>query len=62
MKGKSIMGNVYGYIRVSSKDQNEDRQVITMHKMQVPVENIYILISSPAKISIGHNIGDCYDV
>ena len=36
------MGNVYGYIRVSSKDQNEDRQVITMHKMQVPVENIYI--------------------
>lgn len=56
------MGNVYGYIRVSSKDQNEDRQVITMHKMQVPVENIYILISSPAKISIGHNIGDCYDV
>lgn len=61
MKGKSIMGNVYGYIRVSSKDQNEDRQVITMHKMQVPVE-IYILISSPAKISIGHNIGDCYDV
>ena len=42
MKGKSIMGNVYGYIRVSSKDQNEDRQVITMHKMQVPVENIYI--------------------
>ena len=42
MKGKSIMGNVYGYIRVSSKDQNEDRQVITMHKMQVPGENIYI--------------------
>ena len=42
MKGKSIMGNVYGYIRVSSKDQNEDRQVITMHKMHVPVENIYI--------------------
>ena len=55
------MGNVYGYIRVSSKDQNEDRQVITMHKMQVPVENIYIDKQS-AKISIGHNIGDCYDV
>lgn len=36
------MGNVYGYVRVSSKDQNEDRQVITMREMQVPEENIYI--------------------
>lgn len=36
------MGNVYGYVRVSSKDQNEDRQVITMREMQVPDENIYI--------------------
>ena len=36
------MGNVYGYVRVSSKDQNEDRQVITMREMQVPEENIFI--------------------
>ena len=36
------MGNVYGYVRVSSKDQNEDRQVITMREMHVPEENIYI--------------------
>ena len=36
------MGNVYGYVRVSSKDQNEDRQVITMRDMQVPEENIFI--------------------
>ena len=36
------MGNVYGYVRVSSKDQNEDRQVITMREMQVPEENIYV--------------------
>jgi DNA invertase Pin-like site-specific DNA recombinase len=36
------MGNVYGYVRVSSKDQNEERQVITMREMQVPEENIYI--------------------
>lgn len=42
MKGVAIMGNVYGYVRVSSKDQNEDRQVITMREMQVPEENIYI--------------------
>ena len=36
------MGNVYGYVRVSSKDQNEDRQVITMREMQIPDENIFI--------------------
>lgn len=36
------MGNIYGYVRVSSKDQNEDRQVITMREMQVPEENIYV--------------------
>ena len=36
------MGNVYGYVRVSSKDQNEDRQVITMREMQVPEANIFI--------------------
>ena len=36
------MGNVYGYVRVSSRDQNEDRQVITMREMQVPEENIFI--------------------
>ena len=36
------MGNIYGYVRVSSRDQNEDRQLITMREMQVPVENIYV--------------------
>ena len=36
------MGNVYGYVRVSSKDQNEDRQLITMREMQVPEENIFV--------------------
>lgn len=36
------MGNVFGYVRVSSKDQNENRQVITMREMQIPEENIFI--------------------
>ena len=36
------MGNVYGYVRVSSKDQNEDRQVITMRELNVPEENIFM--------------------
>lgn len=36
------MGNVYGYIRVSSKDQNEDRQMIAMQELNVPQSNIYL--------------------
>lgn len=33
---------IYGYARVSSKDQNEDRQRIALHEMGVPETNIYI--------------------
>ena len=36
------MGNIYGYVRVSSKNQNEDRQLIIMREMKIPQENIYI--------------------
>ena len=36
------MGNIYGYVRVSSREQNEDRQVIALKELQVPEENIYI--------------------
>ena len=32
----------YGYIRVSSIDQNEDRQIIAMQNAQVPRRNLYI--------------------
>ena len=32
---------VYGYIRVSSRDQNEDRQLIAMREIDVPEANIY---------------------
>ncbi len=35
------MGNVYGYIRVSTRDQNEIRQIIAMQEMNVPRCNIY---------------------
>lgn len=34
--------NTYGYIRVSSTDQNEDRQRIAMEAKDVPKKNIYI--------------------
>ncbi len=32
----------YGYIRVSSKDQNEDRQLIAMREKNVPDRNLFI--------------------
>lgn len=36
------MGSIYGYVRVSSRDQNEDRQIITMREMNVPESNIFV--------------------
>ena len=36
------MGNVYGYVRVSSIDQNEDRQLFVMDENKVPKGNVYI--------------------
>ena len=36
------MNNVYGYVRVSSIDQNEDRQMLAMEKVNAPKKNIYI--------------------
>lgn len=32
----------YGYIRVSTKEQNEDRQLIAMREFDVPKENVII--------------------
>ena len=36
------MGNIYGYVRVSTKEQNEDRQLIALHEVGVPQKNIYM--------------------
>lgn len=36
------MGNVYGYIRVSSRDQNEDRQLIALKEVGVEEKSIYL--------------------
>ncbi|MBQ7921380.1 MAG: recombinase family protein [Clostridia bacterium] len=38
----NIEKHTYGYIRVSSKDQNEDRQRIAMKKIGVSEKNIYL--------------------
>lgn len=34
--------NIYGYVRVSSRDQNEDRQRIALKKAGVADKNIYV--------------------
>ena len=34
--------NVFGYVRVSSTDQNEDRQMLAMQEKSVPEKNIYV--------------------
>ena len=36
------MGKVYGYVRVSSTDQHEDRQLIAMAEHGVPQSRVYI--------------------
>lgn len=36
------MENIYGYIRVSSTDQNEERQYLAMQSKAVPETHIYI--------------------
>lgn len=36
------MGSIYGYVRVSTREQNEDRQMIALGQMQVPEKNIFM--------------------
>ena len=36
------MGNVYGYARVSTREQNEDRQLVALDRAKVPQKNIYL--------------------
>lgn len=37
-----MMQQIYGYIRVSSKDQNEDRQVIALSEFNIPKKNLFM--------------------
>ena len=36
------MNNMYGYARVSTREQKEDRQLIALSEVQLPVKNIYV--------------------
>ena len=39
---KELCKHVFGYVRVSTKEQNTDRQMIAMREMDVPEKNIYV--------------------
>lgn len=36
------MSHIYGYIRVSSRDQNEDRQLLAIQQLSIAQDNIFI--------------------
>ena len=40
--GGGIGLKIYGYIRVSSTDQNEDRQLVALEALKIPAEQIYM--------------------
>ncbi|MBQ9438935.1 MAG: recombinase family protein, partial [Lachnospiraceae bacterium] len=36
------MGNTYGYVRCSTKEQNEDRQLIAMREAGVAERHVFV--------------------
>ena len=40
--GVTAISNTYGYARVSTREQNEDRQIIALREASVPEQNIFI--------------------
>ena len=38
--------NIYGYVRISTSDQNQDRQTAAMRSNNVPADNIYTDVQS----------------
>ena len=36
------MSQIYGYIRVSSSDQNESRQLVALEKLNIPINRIFM--------------------
>ena len=42
MSRKDYLSMIYGYVRVSSTDQNEDRQIAALSKTGVAASKIYI--------------------
>lgn len=40
--GKEVNQQIFGYVRVSTKEQNEDRQLLALSDYQIPAKNIYM--------------------
>ena len=36
------MGNLYVYIRVNTREQNEDRQILALKELSIPEKNMFI--------------------
>ena len=53
-----MCNEIYGYIRISTKEQNESRQLLALKNHGVPPENIYS-DKSRAAISTVRAISDC---
>ena len=52
------MGNkTYGYIRVSTKEQRDDRQRIALDAFGVPPENVFTDKMSGKDLSVPHGSG-----
>lgn len=44
-----IIAEIYGYVRVSTRDQNEDRQLVALSELQVP-KKIFLSTNNLARI------------
>lgn len=51
------MRKIYGYVRVSSRDQNEDRQMIALKEFSIS-EKTYMWTNSLVRILIVRSIGN----
>ena len=36
------MGDLYGYIRVSTREQNEERQILALKELSIPEKNLFM--------------------
>ena len=63
LKNAAENAAIYGYVRVSSRDQNEDRQLIAMHEAGVPPGNIFMdKLSGKNFDRLGANINLNYEL
>lgn len=54
-----MSSTIYGYVRVSTKEQCEDRQMIALRQFPVHERNIFMDKAPAAGILTGPNIAAC---